>query len=164
MITVDAGMAGEGSVAEKSVSEVTDGDPNGGVVSGCCPMNTAITSSSVSAPAAPYELAMTVTAGSAMMFTAGIVGTRPDGTISDDIGEQAAEMWRTIDVLLKEAGYSVRDVVSYTTYAVVGYDLASVMAARNEYFVGHKAASTLIPVPALAQPQWKVEAAVVAAR
>jgi 2-iminobutanoate/2-iminopropanoate deaminase len=127
-------------------------------------MNTPVTPASVSAPAAPYELAMTVTAGSAMMFTAGIVGTRPDGTISDDIGEQAAEMWRTIDVLLREGGYTVRDIVTYTTYAVVGHDLSSVMAARNDYFAGFKAASTLVPVPALAQTQWKVEVAVTAAR
>jgi 2-iminobutanoate/2-iminopropanoate deaminase len=127
-------------------------------------MNTAITPSGVAAPAAPYELAVNVTAGSAMMFTAGIVGTRPDGTISDDIGEQAAEMWRTIDALLAEGGYIVDDIVSYTTYAVVGHDLSAVMAARNAYFDGWKAASTLILVPALAQPQWKVEVAVVAAR
>ena len=39
-----------------------------------------------------------------------------------------------------------------------------VMAARDRNLAGHKAASTLIPVPALAQPEWKVEISVVAAR
>ena len=37
------------------------------------------------------------------------------------------------------------------------------MAARDTFFAGHHAASTLIPVPALARPQWLVEGAVVAA-
>jgi enamine deaminase RidA (YjgF/YER057c/UK114 family) len=38
------------------------------------------------------------------------------------------------------------------------------MAARDHALAGHRAASTLIPVPSLARPEWKVEIAVVAAR
>ncbi len=126
-------------------------------------MNHAITPSSVAAPAANYELAIVSSAGSRLIHTSGIVGTRPDGSISDDIGEQAAEMWRTIGAILREAGFVVGDIVSYHTYAVVGHDLSAVMSARDAFFDGHRAASTLIPVPALARPQWLVEAAVIAA-
>ena len=56
------------------------------------------------------------------------------------------------------------EIVSVTTYVVAGNDLAVVMAARDRNLAGHEAASTLIPVPALAQPDWKVEISVVAAR
>ena len=126
-------------------------------------MNTPITPTTIAAPAARYELAMRVPAGADMLFTAGIVGNRPDGTISDDVGEQAAEAWRSIGSILTTAGFAVTDLVSYTTYAVVGHDLAPVMAARDAYFSNHRAASTLIPVPALARPEWKVEIAVVVA-
>ncbi len=107
---------------------------------------------------------MSVPAGSRLLYTAGIVGTRPDGTIAADVREQAAEAWRTIGVLLAEAGFEPADVVSYTTYAVAGNDLDAVMAARDEFFGDHRAASTLIQVGALVQPEWKVEVAVVAAR
>ena len=55
------------------------------------------------------------------------------------------------------------DVVSVTTYAVVGEPLEVVMAARDEFMGGRRAASTLVTVPALAQPAWKVEIAIVAA-
>ena len=127
-------------------------------------MNTPLRPGHVAPPAATYELAMLSPANSRLVHTAGIVGTRPDGTIADDIGEQAAEMWRTIGALLAEAGFEPVDIVSYTTYAVAGHDLAAVMRARDEFFGTHRAASTLVPVPALAQPQWKVEVAVVAAR
>jgi enamine deaminase RidA (YjgF/YER057c/UK114 family) len=54
--------------------------------------------------------------------------------------------------------------VSVTTYVVPGQDLASVMAARDQALSGHLAASTLVVVAELAQPSWKIEVAVVAAR
>jgi 2-iminobutanoate/2-iminopropanoate deaminase len=127
-------------------------------------MNQPVRSSTIASPAAMYELAMTVPAGSEYLFSAGIVGTRPDGSIAADIGEQAREVWRSIGDLLTAAGYAAEDVVSYTTYAVAGNDLSVVMAARDRFFSGHRAASTLVTVLALARPEWKIEVAVIAAR
>ena len=51
-----------------------------------------------------------------------------------------------------------------TTYVVDGHadELATVMAARDAFLDGHLAASTLVVVPRLAQPAWKLEIAVVA--
>jgi enamine deaminase RidA (YjgF/YER057c/UK114 family) len=37
------------------------------------------------------------------------------------------------------------------------------MAARDAFLGDHRAASTLVTVPELAQPQWRMEVAVVAA-
>jgi enamine deaminase RidA (YjgF/YER057c/UK114 family) len=42
--------------------------------------------------------------------------------------------------------------------------LPDVMAARDRALNGHRAASTLITVPALARAAWKMEISVVAAR
>lgn len=127
-------------------------------------MNEPVAPASVAPPAAAYALAVTSTTGSSLLHTSGILGTRPDGSIADDIGEQAAEVWRSISAILAEAGFAPTDIVSYTTYAVVGHDLGAVMAARDAALQGHLAASTLIPVPALARPEWKIEISVVAAR
>jgi 2-iminobutanoate/2-iminopropanoate deaminase len=127
-------------------------------------MNSIIAPASIAAPAAKYALAVRVPTNSEMLISSGIVGDRADGTIGVDIGEQAAEMWRSIDALLHEGGFSKTDVVAYTTYAVVGHDLAAVMAARDAYFNGHLATSTLVPVPMLARPHWLVEVTVTAAR
>ena len=127
-------------------------------------MNTVVQPSTVAAPAAKYALAMTVPANSSLLLTSGIVGERPDGSISDDIGSQALEMWKTIDHLLIAAGFTKGDVVAYTTYVVVGHDFSSVMAARDRYFEDHRATSTLVPVPMLARPHWLVEVTVTAAK
>jgi len=125
--------------------------------------NVPITPQTIAPPAARYHLGVAVPDGSRMLFTAGIVGERPDRSISDDVGEQAVEVWRSIGAILDEAGFAVSDIVSYSTYAVVGNNLATVMAARDAFLGAHIAASLLIPVPALAQPTWKVEIAVIAA-
>lgn len=127
-------------------------------------MNQPVRPVEIAPPAAAYELGVVTEAGARFLHTAGIVGTRPDGTIAPDIAGQAAEVWRSIGAILAAAGFRPSDVITYTTYAVVGEDLSGVMAARDAFLDGHTAASTLVTVPALAQPQWKVEVAVVAAR
>ena len=80
------------------------------------------------------------------------------------LGEQAEVVWSNIGAILDAAGMEPADIVSVTTYVVVGADLAPVMAARDTFLGGRLAASTLVTVPALARPQWRVEIAVVAAR
>lgn len=127
-------------------------------------MHKAMRPSSIAPPAANYELGMLVTGPATWLFTAGIVGTRPDGSIADDIGEQADEMWKSVASVLAEAGFGPKEVVSYTTYAVAGNDLGAVMGARDRFFAGYRTASTLVPVPALARPEWKIEVSVVAAK
>ncbi len=54
------------------------------------------------------------------------------------------------------------NVVSVTTYVVPGQDLGVVMAERDRALKGRLAASTLVVVSELAQPEWKVEVAVIA--
>ena len=127
-------------------------------------MNSVIQPASIASPAAKYALGVAIPAGSEIVLTSGIVGERPDGTISTDIAEQAAEMWRSVDAILVAGGFTKSDVVAYTTYAVVGHELGAVMAARDSYFEGHLATSTLVPVPMLARPHWFVEVTVTAAR
>lgn len=97
-----------------------------------------------------------------MLHTSGVVPTRPDGTVPDDLAAQAETVWETILALLADAGMGPTNVVSVTTYVVVGEDLGVVMSARDRALQGHRAASTLVTVPALAQPAWRMEIAVVA--
>ena len=97
------------------------------------------------------------------LHTAGVVPTGPDGTVPSALPEQVAQIWANIVAILDDADMTVDDIVSVTTYVVAGEDLAPVMAARDAYFAGHLAASTLVTVPQLARPEWRVEIAVVAA-
>ena len=127
-------------------------------------MNELVNPSSVGAPAAAYSLAVSSTAGSRMLHTSGIVATQADGSIAATVGEQATAVWSSLARICESAGFSLNDVVSYTTYVIVGQDLGAVMAARDAAFAGHKPASTLIVVPQLARPEWLVEIAAIAAK
>jgi enamine deaminase RidA (YjgF/YER057c/UK114 family) len=81
-----------------------------------------------------------------------------------DLAEQAATVWNNLRAILESAQMTVNDVVSVTTYVVAGEPLGPVMAARDAALDGHRAASTLVTVPALARPEWRMEIALVAAR
>jgi enamine deaminase RidA (YjgF/YER057c/UK114 family) len=84
--------------------------------------------------------------------------------VPDDIEEQAAMVWANLQAILADAEMAVDDIVSVTTYAVAGEDLRPVMAARDTALGDHRAASTLVTVPELAQPTWRIEIAIIAVR
>ena len=129
-------------------------------------MNREIQPSSIAPPAANYAHAVLSTNSDMLLHVSGQVAARPDGTIPDDVADQAAVIWSNIAAILAEAGMTMTDLVSITTYVVVDFMacLPEVMAARDQALGGHRAASTLVTVPALARPAWKMEIAVVAAR
>jgi enamine deaminase RidA (YjgF/YER057c/UK114 family) len=127
-------------------------------------MNTPILPPTMAPPAANYVHAMLSTDATRILHTSGVVPTAPDGSTPADIGDQAAVVWRNIEALLAEADMLISHVVSITTYVVVDHlaSLGEVMAARDRAMGDHRAASTLVTVPALARPEWQMEIAVVA--
>lgn len=131
-------------------------------------MNRELRPETMAPPAAAYAHGIEVPAGARLVFTSGVVPTRPDGTVPTSIGEQAAVVWDNIAAILAEGNMGVEDIVSLTTYVVatagLSDDLREVMSARDTALRGHLAASTLVTVPALARPEWKMEIAVIAAK
>ena len=127
-------------------------------------MNTPINPTTIGAPAAAYSLGVRTPARSEFLHTSGIVATAADGSIPEELDEQAAAIWFSLGEIVTSAGFTLNDVVSYTTYVVDGNELAVVMAARDAALQGHKAASTLIVVPRLARPEWRMEISLVAAK
>jgi 2-iminobutanoate/2-iminopropanoate deaminase len=127
-------------------------------------VNAIVTPTNIAPPVANYAHAVLSEGPSRLLHTAGVVPTRPDGSVPEDLAEQAEVVWSNIAAILGEAGMEPADIVSVTTYAVAGQSLGPVMAARDRFLAGTLAASTLVTVPALARPEWRVEIAVVAAR
>lgn len=121
---------------------------------------------SMAPPAAQYAHAVAVDGARRLVFTSGVVPTMPDGTVPAGVEGQARVVWANLLNILREAGLGVTDIASITTYVVVADDLndrlASVMAVRDEVMGGHRAASTLVTVPALARAEWQVEISLVA--
>jgi 2-iminobutanoate/2-iminopropanoate deaminase len=120
----------------------------------------------IAPPAARYAHAVLVENASRWLHTAGVVPVALDGSVPDGVPAQASQVWRNIGAILAEAGMTGENVVSVTTYLVATAmtpGLAQAMAARDEFLGGRLVASTLVTVPALAQPSWLLEIAVVAA-
>ncbi len=126
-------------------------------------VNRQINPSSIAAPAANYAHAVLSERPERWLHTSGVVPTAPDGSTPDEVGAQAAVVWENIAAMLSEAEMVPSDIVSVTTYVVDGEPLGPVMAARDAFLDGHRAASTLVTVPELAQPHWRMEVAIVAA-
>lgn len=127
-------------------------------------MNREIAPSTIAPPVANYAHAMVCTSSTRPLYTSGVVPIRPDGTVPADIAEQADVVWANLTAILDEAKMTVGHVVSVTTYVVVDHlaALPQVMAARDRALKGHRAASTLVTVPALARPEWKLEISLIA--
>ena len=117
----------------------------------------------IAAPAANYAHAVLTEGATRWLHTSGVVPVAPDGSTPDALAGQAALVWTNITAMLRDAEMSAANIVSVTTYVVVGQDLATVMAARDTALGAHRAASTLVTVPALARPEWRMEIAIVAA-
>ena len=118
-------------------------------------VNTELSPASMAPPTANYAHAVLTasTPGRAArwLHTSGVVPTAADGSVPEGIAAQADQVWANLLALLGEAGMTAHDVVSITTYVVVDHvpDLPVVMAARDRALGGHRAASTLVTVPAL---------------
>ena len=129
----------------------------------------------MAAPAAAYAHGIEVSGAAKWVFTSGVVPVRDDGSVPSDLAEQAEVVWANILAVLSEAQLEPLDIVSVTTYVVendaeriaggeLSQRLAVVMAARDVALDGHRAASTLVTVPTLVRPEWRMEISVVAAR
>jgi 2-iminobutanoate/2-iminopropanoate deaminase len=126
-------------------------------------VNRPVVPASISPPAAAYAHAVLTEGAGRILHTSGVVPIAADGSVPSDLADQAAVVWSNIAAMLADAQMSMADIVSVTTYVVVGEDLAPVMAARDAALGGHLAASTLVTVPVLARPEWRMEIAVIAA-
>ena len=118
----------------------------------------------IAATAANYAHAVVTEGAARWLHTSGVVPVAPDGSTPEDLADQATLVWTNIAAMLREAEMANDDIVSVTTYVVVGEELGPVMAARDAALGAHRAASTLVTVPALARPEWRMEIAVIAAR
>jgi enamine deaminase RidA (YjgF/YER057c/UK114 family) len=120
---------------------------------------------SIAPPAGKYSHGVEVAAGARWLFAAGQVAIHPDGSIPSDPRQQHDVVWSNIKAILAEAGMGFADIVRINGY-VVRPDLIPIYRAAREAALGDAphAASTLIVVAALANPQWLVEIEVVAAK
>jgi enamine deaminase RidA (YjgF/YER057c/UK114 family) len=99
-----------------------------------------------------------------MVFIAGQVGLRPDGTIPEDPKEQIDVAFRRLEAVLKHLGLDFTDLVELVSYHVdIGSQLAAFREVKELYIRSDFPAWTILGVAALARPELIIEIKAVAA-
>jgi enamine deaminase RidA (YjgF/YER057c/UK114 family) len=111
-----------------------------------------------------YSHGVVIPAGSRVLYVAGQVAGRADGSVPADPKEQCELAWANVVAVLAEAGMSPADLVKVNTYVTSTDIIPHVREVRGRIVTQPPPASTLVVVPALASPQWLVEIEAVAAQ
>jgi enamine deaminase RidA (YjgF/YER057c/UK114 family) len=82
----------------------------------------------------------------------------------DDVGAQAKNCWDTIDKTLRDAGFSLADIVRATYYVTDMADAETVLTECGRRLADVRPASTFLLVAGLFKPEMKVEIEVTAKR
>lgn len=99
------------------------------------------------------------------LHISGLVSFASDGTIvgEGDIDAQVEQVFPNMRAVVEEAGGSMDDIVSTTTYLTDVTQAPSISAARARHFTGDVLPThTVIGVAALARPQFLVEISAIA--
>jgi enamine deaminase RidA (YjgF/YER057c/UK114 family) len=118
----------------------------------------------VHAPAGKYSHGVEV-APQRLLYVAGQVGAKPDGSTASGDAAQCEQAWANVKAVLAAGGMGVADIVKLNAY-ITRADLIPVYRAARDRAVGDTPppASTLVVVAALANPAWVVEIECVAAK
>lgn len=105
-----------------------------------------------------FSHAATTTGPCRIVATAGQVGADENRVVPKDIDEQIALAMKNLGRCLEAAGASVTDVFKLVYY-IVDYDPANRRHTKHvkAFLNGHRPVTTLIAVPALAEPDFKFE-------
>lgn len=100
-----------------------------------------------------------------MLYTAGQVGLRPDGSLPEGFEAQHEQVWKNTLAILADAGMGPEDIVRLNVYSTDPGGLKYLAVHREKYLKpGHTPASTWVVISQLARPEWVVEMETVAAK
>ena len=109
-----------------------------------------------------FQYSPAVTANG-LVFIAGQIGLRADGSIPEDPKEQIDVAFKRIEAVLKHMGLDFTDVVELVSYHVdVGSQLSTFREVKEQYIRSDFPAWTILGIAALARPELIVEIKVVA--
>lgn len=111
----------------------------------------------VHAPAGPYSHTAVVPQGAELVFVAGQVGMRPDGSIPQAFADQADVAFQNVRECLAAHGLGLDAVVRLGVFLLPGQDFQVLRAVRERHFGTHRPTSTTVCVPQLASPAFLVE-------
>ena len=122
-------------------------------------MKTSRNPDTIAAPLGRYVHQIEIANPEKLLFIAGQVGMRPDGSVPEDAVDQLAVALENVLANIAAAGLDTSDLVKITTYVVAGAEIDPARRrSEMERLLGETVpTSTLVFVSALASPQYKVE-------
>jgi enamine deaminase RidA (YjgF/YER057c/UK114 family) len=117
------------------------------------------------APGGGYSHGIELPPNARIVYCAGQLGLKTDGTMAgDDIRSQAEQAWRNIGAVLRSAGMDYENIVKLTHYLTRREDIPGYREVRAQFLGKLAPASTLLVISALARPEAVIEVEVVAAK
>lgn len=116
------------------------------------------------APPLGYSQAVNATGIDKLLFISGQVGVGADGTVSDNVTDQARQACDNLLALLAQAGMDKSNVAKFTIYLTDESHIGDFMAGAAHVLGTPPPAATLLVVKALAAPNLKVEIEAIAVR
>ena len=102
--------------------------------------------------------------GGGLLFIAGQVGLRPDGTVPDDAPAQIDLAFQRLGAILAHEGLGFEDLVEMTSFHVrIDEQLQAFREIKDRYVRSEFPAWTIIGVASLARPNLLIEIKAVAA-
>ena len=101
---------------------------------------------------------------SGLLVTSGQLGINKDGTIPNSFSEQTKICFANILSIIKEADYSIDDILRLNTFVTDRKYFKDYMIIRDSFFKGTviKPSSTLIVVSGFTKPEFLIEIEVIA--
>lgn len=110
-----------------------------------------------------FKYAPAVKAGG-LVFIAGQVGIRPDGTVPDDAAEQIRLAFARLGAILAHEGLGFEDLVELVSYHVrIDEQLTTFREIKDQHVKSDFPAWTILGVASLARPNLLIEIKAVAA-
>lgn len=110
-----------------------------------------------------YHHVVVVPAAARMVYVAGQVGLRADGSLPETLAGQATQAWANVMACLAAAGAGPEHVVKITTYLLDADDYPAFAQARAAALGDARPASTAVLIKGLLKPEWRFEIEAVAA-
>jgi len=126
-------------------------------------MNKEIKTTKAPPPFSNYAQAVATPANARCLYVSGQVGITASGDLPDDPTKQHELAWENIFAILAADGMDKTNIVDVLGIVTDHEQVPTYRIIRDKMLGGHKCASTLL-VCGLADPKWKVEIAVKAAK
>lgn len=127
-------------------------------------MHSPINPSGISSPASHYNHAFCIEPGATWMTLSGQLGERQDGSCPESVVGQSEQAWQNIIAILAAKNFGMRDIAKVTSYIVGTENIDQYVDVHKKIVSDHMPPWTLVVVPALGRPHYKVEVDVTAAR